>query len=103
MMTHKQLAFERRIEALAHRVVVTIADRAHRWDDPGFLTALPECNRGVLGALIRVVDDANRVPLMNGHVKRIEHELRLEMCFHRPTNNPTAEDVEYDSDEKKAR
>ena len=101
--THKQLAFECRIEALAHRVVVTIADGSHRRNHAGFLAALPECDRGVLGALIGVVDDADRVALMNGHVEGIKHELRLKMRFHRPTNNPTAEDVEHDSDEQEAR
>jgi hypothetical protein len=35
----QQLAFERREEALAHRVVESVADRAHRGAHAGFLAA----------------------------------------------------------------
>src|SRR5208282_5165272 len=53
----EQLAFQGREEALAHRVVEAIADRAHRRAHPGLATARAELDRGVLGALVGVMDD----------------------------------------------
>ena len=41
-MADEQFAFERRIEALAHRVVVAISNRSHRGKDAGLFTALSE-------------------------------------------------------------
>jgi len=36
----EKLAFESRIEALAHRVIVAVANRSHRRRDAGFLQRL---------------------------------------------------------------
>src|ERR1700686_2983508 len=47
----EQLAFEGREEALAHRVVVGVADRSHRWPHAGFLAAFAECQRRVVGGI----------------------------------------------------
>ena len=41
--SYEQLAFQRRIEALAHRVIEAIADRAHGRPDAGFLATLAKC------------------------------------------------------------
>ena len=49
-MAVEHLAFESGKEALAESIVVAIADRAHRWADPSFSTALTEGQRGVLTA-----------------------------------------------------
>ena len=38
----EQLAFERREEALAHRIVIGITDRSHGWTDAGFLASQAE-------------------------------------------------------------
>ena len=59
-MAVEHLAFESGKEALAESIVVAIADRAHRWADPSFSTALTEGQRGVLTALVGVMDDAFR-------------------------------------------
>ena len=48
------------------------------------------------------MDDANRIALMNRHVERIEHELRLEIRVQSPTDNPAAEDVEHDRYEEES-
>src|ERR1700736_1257321 len=56
----QQLAFESREEALAHRVVVGVADRSHRWPHAGFVAAFAECQRRVLAALVAVMDNAVR-------------------------------------------
>ncbi len=53
----KQLAFPRREVALAHGVVVGIADRAGRGADAGVLAAAAESQRGMSRALIAMVDD----------------------------------------------
>src|SRR5213593_1048818 len=66
----EQLALERREEALAERVVVGIADRAHRGPGVGLTTAEPEGDRRVLAALIRVMNDVGGPTLLDGHVQR---------------------------------
>lgn len=53
----EQLALEAREERLAERVVACVADRAHRWPHSGLVAPLPERHRGVLGAMIGVMDE----------------------------------------------
>ena len=65
----EQLALKGREEALAERVVVGIAHRAHRGPDTGLATAEPERDRCVLAALVRVMDDVGGLPLLDGHVQ----------------------------------
>ena len=59
----EQLACQRGEEALAHRVVVGIADRADGRPDTGLLAAQPEGDRGVWRALVAMVDDIGRPAL----------------------------------------
>src|ERR1700722_13808522 len=47
----EQLALEGREETLAHRVVVRVADRAHRWAHACITTAATELDRGILAGL----------------------------------------------------
>ena len=70
-----EFTFECRKEALTHCVVVAITDRSHRRTDTGLLTASSERDRRVLSALIRMMDDIDRLPLLQYHVQRVEHEL----------------------------
>ncbi len=58
--TVDQLAFQRREETLCHGVVVGISHRAHGWFHVHLATPKAEGNRGVLGTLVRMVDDAIR-------------------------------------------
>jgi len=51
-MLHEQFTLERRVEAFAHRVIVTVADRPHRWTNASLFAALPERDRSVLAALV---------------------------------------------------
>src|SRR5207253_8185428 len=53
----EQLALERCEEALAERVVVGVADTAHRGPNAGRPTPTSEGERGVLAAVVRVIDD----------------------------------------------
>src|ERR1700676_3094461 len=91
----EQFAFQGREEAFAHGVVEAIADRAHRRAHPGFAAARAELDRGVLGALVEMMDDRAGAALEQREVKRLEHQLSAQMSLHRPAHNLAAEDVEY--------
>ena len=74
----EKLALERGEEALRHRVVVGVADRAHRGPHAGLAAALAERDGGILRALIRVMDDILRPARCERHVQRIEHDLGVQ-------------------------
>src|ERR1039458_1589626 len=59
----EQFAFQGGKEALAHRVIETVADRTHRGSHAGLLTAHPEGDRGVLGALVGMMNHLDRPAL----------------------------------------
>ncbi len=65
----EQLALQGGEEALAERVVVTVADRTHRGQDSGLLAPQPERDRRVLRPLVLVVDDrqAGAGPVISEH------------------------------------
>ena len=69
-----QLTFERCEEALAHRIVEAVADRSHRRTDASFATSLAELDRGVLTALIGVMNDGRRRTLRDRHVQRCRNQ-----------------------------
>ena len=87
----EQLAFERGEEALRHCVVVGVSDRPHRGADTRLATAFAELDRGILRALIRMVDHAARPPLPERHIEGVEHHLRVQRGRHRPADDPAAE------------
>ena len=62
-----------------------------------------ERDRGILRALVGVVDHVPRPPRHQRHVQRIEHELRGECGGHRPADDPPAEGIEHDGEIEKAR
>lgn len=73
----EELALERGEEALAHRVVVAIADRTHRGANTVFATRPAELDRRVLATLVRVTDEviAGLTPIER-HRERIGNEFR---------------------------
>src|ERR1700735_4986122 len=71
----EQLALEGREETLAHRVVVRVADRAHRWAHACITTAATELDRGILRTLVGVMDHAAGPPRHQRHVQRIDDQL----------------------------
>src|SRR5262249_46876352 len=101
-MAVEQLALERREEALAHRVVVRVPDRAHGWPHAHVAAALPEGDRRVLTALIGMMDYVCRSALREGHVQRLEDELRAEVRCHRPADDATAPRIEHDGEVEEA-
>jgi len=62
----EELAFEGCEEALAEGVVVAVAHRSHRGSDAGFCAPVPEGDGCVLAALVRMMDDVARFPLLEG-------------------------------------
>ena len=74
-MLDEQFALERSVEAFAHRVVVAITNGAHRRPYAGFGAALPERNRGILAALVGMMNDIRWFAPVERHVERIEHEF----------------------------
>src|ERR1700757_283231 len=87
----EQLAFERGEKALAHRIIEAIAHRAHRGPHPGLLAASAEGQRGILAALIRMMNHAARTPLSERHVERLKHQLGAQIALHRPAHDPATE------------
>jgi len=72
----EELTLERREETLAQRVVIAVPDRPHRRSDARLATLLAERQRGVLTALIRVMDHRTRLPLPDRHIEGREHQGR---------------------------
>lgn len=83
-----QLALQGGVEALGHGVVVGITHGSRRGADAQALAAPAELGRGVLSALIGVVDDPARIVLGAGRVLRGQHQLGVE----RSPQGPTDED-----------
>src|SRR4030065_2520845 len=82
-------------ETLTQSVVVAISERSHRRANAGLATTLPEGQRGVLATVIRVVDDAMGVPLMDGHVQSLQHQFGAQVSGHGPTYHSAAPGVQY--------
>src|SRR5579864_3263624 len=99
-ISDEQFAFKRRVETLAHCVVVAIADRTHRRANADFFAAFPECNRRVLAALVGMMNDVLWPAPMNRHVQCIEHKLRLQVACHAPPDDAPAEHVEHHGEEQ---
>ena len=74
-------------ETLAHCVIETVADRTHGGTYASFSAALPKSQRGVLAALIGVVNDILRTALPDRHSQRIQYQLGAQMGGHCPTNH----------------
>ena len=98
----EQLALEGAEEALAHRVVVRVADGPHRRSDACLLAAHAEGDGGVLAAVVGMVDDAARLALRDRHVQRLDDDVGLEAGGHRPADDATAPDIEHDGEVEEA-
>src|ERR1700686_2849860 len=87
----KQLALEGGKETLAHGVVETVSHRAHRRPHPGLVTAFAEGERGVLAAVVGVMNHLRRPALSERHVKGCQYQFGAKMTFHPPPQNFRAE------------
>ena len=88
------LALQRREEALAQGVVAAITHRAHRALHLGLGTARPKHTRGVLAALVGVMNHADRLALFDSHREGVGHQLRGHLRPHRPAHDPAAEHIQ---------
>src|SRR5579884_1590860 len=100
--TSEQLAFQRREEALAHRVIVAIAYRSHRRSNAPFSTSQSKGNRRVLRALIGMMNDPIGSALFGRHAQSVNDQLRSHVRGHGPAHDTPAENVQYHSQEQKA-
>lgn len=91
----EQLAFERGIEAFAHRVIVAVADRPHRHHYTGVSTAFAQSYRRILRSVIGMPHDGLWLATIDRHVERIDDEFFAHMACHRPAHNAPAADIHY--------
>src|SRR3954454_13320111 len=68
----------------------SIPDRAHRGPHAGFLAALAESQRGILAALVGMMDHVARPTLAESHVKNVHNQLGSQVIGHRPADHPAA-------------
>ena len=68
----EQLAFQGREEALAHGIVVAVANRAHGRPVSGPTTATAKGGRGILRTLIGMVDDHLGAMLLESHLQGLQ-------------------------------
>jgi hypothetical protein len=99
----EKLRFERRVEALAHRVVKAIADRSHGSNDARRLAAFSKRDRRVLRSVGRVMDNAARLATIDRHIEGVDHDLFAHMIGHRPTDHAPTEYVQHDGEKEEAR
>ena len=69
----QELALEGRKETFGHRIVEAVPDRSARRTDAQRGTTLAEGERGVLRAVIGVMNHIRWTPLLDRHVQRVEH------------------------------
>ncbi len=83
----EQFAFERGEKTLAQGVVETVAHRAHRRPHAGLVAALAEGRRGVLAAVVGVMNHPRRPALSERHVQCRQHQFGAQMsCLAQPTS-----------------
>ncbi len=93
------VVLERRKEALAHRVVVRISDRAHRLHDAGLRAPLAEPQRPLLRALVAVMDHRTlRQAAGDRHPQRLADQFGRRAGRHGRADDPRAPRVEHPSE-----
>ena len=98
----EQFALKAGEEAFRHRIVVGVADAAHRWPHAEVAAALAEGDAGVLRTLVAVMNDAVRFPLRDGHVQRGQYQVGRHVFADRPADDPPTPYVEHDGQKDEA-
>ena len=80
----QQLTFQAGKEALRHGVVEAVSNRSHRGSYAHLAAAVSKRKRGVLRALVRVVDHPFRTALRVSHFEGLQNQLRAQVLLHRP-------------------
>ena len=99
----EKLAFEGGEEALAHGIVVCVADRTHRGAHARVTAAVTELDRGVLRTLVGVMDHACGSPRQKRQVQSVKYQLRGERGGHRPADNAATVRIEHHGEIEKPR
>ena len=92
----EELAFEGGEEALRHGVVIGVPDRSHRGADASLPTSFAEFDRGILRALIRMVDHARSAAADRAPCRGRRAPPAYAGRRHRPADDPSAERVQHD-------
>src|SRR6185437_10118750 len=82
--------------------VEAVTDRAHRWSYAHLLATNAKGDRGVLRALVGMMNDIARTALAVGHLEGLQDELTAKMVVHRPTNDATTERIDHHSQVQEA-
>ena len=91
----QQLTLQRGKEALTHGIVIAISYGSYGRGDASSATTLAKGKRGVLSALVRMMDHALWTSLPQSHLQRIEHQLSPQVSLHGPASHPAAESIEH--------
>ena len=91
----QQLTLQRGKEALTQGIVIAIPNRSHGRADASSATTLAKGKRGVLSALVRMMDHAVWTSLPHSHLQRIEHQLGPQVSLHGPAHHPATEGIEH--------
>jgi len=94
-LTSEEFALQGGEETLGHGVVIAVADRPHGAADADRVAALPEEQRGVLAAMVGVVNDPlTRPPVPDGHLQRGHDQFGAQVISHGPAHDPATERVQ---------
>ena len=91
----QQLTLQRGKEALTQGIVIAVPYGSHRGSNASSATTLAKGKRGVLSALVRMMDHALWTSLPQSHLQRIEHQLSPQVSIHSPAHHPAAEGIEH--------
>ena len=92
----QQFTFQGREEALAHGIVVSIANRSCRRPNANFLAAFAKRQRRILRALIGVMDDIVWLAYSDGHIQGIQHQPCLQICRKGPADDAAGPGIQDD-------
>ena len=99
---YEKLALESSVKALAHCIIVAVADGTHGHRDAGLTASFSKSDRRVLRSVIGMMDDGFRSSPINRHVERIDNEFFAHVVCHRPADDTPRTNVEHDSEKEKA-
>ena len=94
-------AFERGEDALAHGVVISVADGTHRRPDACLTAPGAKGDRGIRAPRVGRVDDDTGPTLADRHVQRVQDQRGARMVHRRPADDLAAPGVQHHSEIQK--
>src|SRR5208283_4961378 len=89
-----ELALKGGKEGLAHGVVIRVADTSHRRLHTCLSAPIAEGDRGILAAVVGMMDHCPRLTLTNGHLQGRHDQLCPQMPSEGPSHYPTAPGIQ---------